>query len=118
MVARSLRTRLTLALAATAAALALASCGRPTGDFDRARPSALHDDVLPAIGRFSAETKRNEPVSRFNLTDDERELRDRAFAFTRAPHLGDWWLDTLVEGQRTRVLPILDPDFDPTRYYG
>lgn len=96
--------------------LSVAACGRPTGDFGRARPSALHDDVLPAIGSVAA-TIREEPVSAFNLTDDERELRDRAWAFVRPPHVGDWWLEPLVEGQRTRILPVLDPRFDPRRYY-
>jgi hypothetical protein len=100
-----------------AAALLLSACGRPTGDFGRARPSTLHDAVLPEIGRRIAEGHRGEPVSRFNLTDDERELGDRAFAFVRPPHLGDWWLETLVEGQRTRILPTVDPGFDPRRYY-
>jgi hypothetical protein len=103
-------------LLALALVLPLAACGRPTGDFGRAAPSVLHDDLLPAVGGLIAEERRKEPVSDLNLTDDERELRDRAFAFVRAPHLGDWWLDTLVEGQRTRVLPTIDPDFDPNRY--
>lgn len=102
--------------ACAAAVVALAACGRPTGDFGRARPSVIHDDLMPAAGAVLARS-REEPVSGFNLTDDERELRDRAFAFVRSPHLGDWWLDTLVEGQRTRILPVIDPDFDTGRYY-
>ncbi len=35
----------------------------------------------------------------------------------RAPQLGDWWQDQLVEQQRTRLSPIVDPSFDPRRYY-
>ncbi len=97
-------------------ALGLAACGRPTGDFGRARPSALHDDLLPAAGAAIAR-RYGEPVSAFNLTDDERELRDRAWTFVRPPHAGDWWMATEVEGQRTRVSPVADPGFDPARYY-
>ena len=97
------------------AAACLAAC-RPTGDFGRARPSTINDDILPLAGKLAA-TLREEPVSWFRMTDDEEILRDRAWAFVRPPHVGDWWLGTLVEGQRTRILPELDPRFDRTRYY-
>lgn len=89
------------------ALVTVAACGRPTGDFGRAEPSFLHDTLLPAAGNLVASQVRKEPVSGFPLTDDERELRSRAWAFVRAPHVRDWWLDTLVEGERTRILPIL-----------
>ncbi len=89
------------------AMITVAACGRPTGDFGRAEPSFLHDTLLPAAGDLMAVQARKEPVSGFPLTDDEIELRNRAWAFVRAPHARDWWLDTLVEGERTRILPIL-----------
>ncbi len=87
--------------------IAVTACGRPTGDFGRAEPSFLHDTLLPVAGSLVASQARKEPVSAFPLTDDEIELRDRAWAFVRAPHVRDWWLDTLVEGERTRILPVL-----------
>ncbi|MCM5558614.1 hypothetical protein [Pleomorphomonas sp. JP5] len=87
--------------------LAVTACGRPTGDFGRAEPSFLHDTLLPTAGNLVAEHVRKEPVSGFPLTDDEIELRNRVWAFVRAPHVRDWWLDSLVEGERTRILPIL-----------
>lgn len=90
--------------------VAVAACGRPTGDFGRAAPSFLHDTLLPVAGDLIASQARKEPVSAFPLTDDEIELRNRAWAFVRAPHARDWWLDTLVEGERTRILPILKGD--------
>lgn len=90
-------------------AAVLAGC-RPTGDFGRAKPSVIHDTVLPKIGNLAA-TLREEPTSGFNYTDDEGELRDRAWGFIRAPHVRDWWVDLLTEGQRTRVLPMLDDGF-------
>lgn len=85
----------------------LTACGRPTGDFGRAEPSYLHDTILPSLGDVVAEKRRAEPVSDLPMTDDEIELRDRAWNFVRAPHVRDWWLDTLVEGERTRILPML-----------
>lgn len=87
--------------------ITVTACGRPTGDFGRAEPSFLHDTILPAAGSLVALQARKEPVSGFPLTDDEIELRNRAWAFVRAPHVRDWWLDTLVEGERTRILPVL-----------
>ena len=87
--------------------ITVTACGRPTGDFGRAEPSFLHDTLLPVAGNLVASQARKEPVSGFPLTDDEIELRNRAWAFVRAPHVRDWWLDTLVEGERTRILPVL-----------
>ena len=95
-------------------ALAVTACGRPTGDFGRAEPSFLHDTLLPTAGNLTAEYVRKEPFSGFPLTDDEIELRNRAWAFVRAPHVRDWWLDSLVEGERTRILPILKGDDAPS----
>ena len=94
------------------ALVSLCACGRPTGDFGRAEPSFLHDTVLPLAGSFAA-VQRKEPYSAFPLTDDEIELRDRAWGFVRAPHARDWWLDTLVEGERTRILPMLKGEAPP-----
>jgi hypothetical protein len=88
-----------------AAALATA-CGRPVGDFGRAEPSYLHDTLLPRVGENRA-WWRDEPKSSLPHTTDERELNDRAWNFARAPHVADWWLDSLVEGERTRILPML-----------
>lgn len=84
----------------------MAGCGRPTGDFGRAQPSFLHDSILPVVGRAGV-ILREDPYSGFPMTDDELLLRDRAWAFVRAPHVRDWWFDTLVEGERIRLLPVL-----------
>ena len=58
--------------------LGLAACGRPTGDFERAEPSLLHDRVLPFGGDVVAAYGRREQVSSFRRTDREETLRDRA----------------------------------------
>src|SRR5690606_7552578 len=36
------------------ACLAVAGCARPTGDFGRAAPSVLHDELMPALGTARA----------------------------------------------------------------
>jgi hypothetical protein len=96
--------------------LAVAGCARPTGDFGRAQPGLLHDDVMPAIGSTRAQLAK-EPVSRLNLADEEREMRDRIWRFLVAPHAHDWFSDTAVELQRTRISGPLDHKFEPRRYY-
>lgn len=95
----------------------LAGCGRPTGDFGRAEPSFLHDRVMPAAGDLVAEWDRREVVSDFNRTDREGTLRDRAWSLVRAPHVRDWFGETLVEFERTRIVPPIDWAFEPKGYY-
>ena len=95
----------------------LAGCGRPTGDFGRAEPSVLHDRVMPAAGALVAEWDRREVVSDFNRTDREGTLRDRAWGLVRAPHVRDWFGETLVEFERTRIVPEIDYAFEPKGYY-
>ncbi|MER2604443.1 MAG: hypothetical protein ABTQ29_01270 [Siculibacillus sp.] len=98
-------------------ALGLAGCGRETGDFGRAKRNTFDDAVVPAGGDLVARHGRGELVSDFNRTDREGTLRDRAWALVRAPHAEDWFGATLVEFQRTRVLPEIDSRFDPSGYY-
>ncbi|WP_404405539.1 hypothetical protein [Pelagibacterium halotolerans] len=94
----------------------LAACARPVGDFGRARPSVLHDDIMPEIGDGLA-SARGEPVSDFNLTDQEREMHNRVWRFLVAPHTRDWFYDTAVELQRTRISGATDTQFSADRYY-
>lgn len=94
----------------------LAACTRPTGDFDRARPSVIHDQVMPAAGEQAARL-RGDPVSKFNLTDDERLLRDRGWTLIRPPWTKDWIGGTMVELSRTRVLPEVEGRVPPDLYY-
>lgn len=94
----------------------LVGCARPTGDFGRAAPSVLHDEILPTIGASRAAAD-GEPVSDFNLTDQEREMHDRVWRFLIAPHTRDWFFDTAVEWQRTRLAGTVDTQFLADRYY-
>ncbi|TBW41000.1 hypothetical protein EYW49_02260 [Siculibacillus lacustris] len=100
-----------------AAVLGLAGCGRATGDFGRAERNVVDDSWLPALGDQIARHGRGELVSDFNRTDREGVLRDRAWSLVRPPHARDWFGASLVEWQRTRILPTVDPRFDPDGYY-
>lgn len=112
-----LKHRLIRGLAAATALALLAGCtARPTGDFGRAQPGVLHDEILPTLGASRA-AAHGEPVSDFNLTDEEREMHDRVWRFLVAPHANDWFYDTAVELQRTRLASNLDTSFVVDRYY-
>ncbi len=98
-------------------AMALVACSpRPVGDFGRAAPSVLHDQLLPKMGERRAQG-RHEPVSNFNQTDQEREMHDRTWRFLIAAHGRDWTFDHSVELQRTRLGPARDYTFTTDRYY-
>jgi hypothetical protein len=98
-------------------AAALAGCvARPVSDFGRARPSFTHDTAMPAVGGVAASI-RKEPVSNFNMTDQEREMHNRTWRFVSAPHSKDWLFDSAVELQRTRLTSATDFHFTEERYY-
>lgn len=98
------------------ASLATACVSRPVGDFGRAQPGVMHDQVMPYIGSKIA-ANRQEPVSNLNQTDQEREMHDRTWRFLVAAHSRDWMFDTTVELQRTRIGPAKDHKYTPERYY-
>ncbi|MDP1730332.1 MAG: hypothetical protein Q8L54_03965 [Devosia sp.] len=95
---------------------ATAACARPVGDLGRAQPGVLHDEILPTIGKTRAELA-GEPVSKFNLTDQEREMHDRVWRFLVAAHAYDWFYDVSAELQRIRLSGARDHKFKPDRYY-
>jgi hypothetical protein len=92
------------------------ACARPLGDFGRPRDSIIHDELLPGLGKARAHLG-GEPVSAFNLTDQEKEMHDRVWRFLVAPHASDWFMDFAVELQRTRIAGALDRNFKIDRYY-
>ena len=103
-------------LGAIALALVLSGCARPTGDFGRAEINPLHDVAMPIAGVARA-TAAGEPVSSFNLTDEEQEMRDRVWRYLVSPRASSWFRDTVVELQRTRIVPTTDKGMRPQRYY-
>jgi hypothetical protein len=104
-----------IAAAAMLIAVSLAACTRPTGDFDRARPSVIHDKLMPAAGDEVARL-RGDPVSKFNYTNDEKLMRNRGWTLIRPPWTKDWIGGTMVELSRTRVLPEVEGRVPPDLY--
>lgn len=104
-----------LLLPVLGAAVLLAGCSRPAGDFDRAKPSVIHDTIMPEAGKLAARV-RKEPVSEFILTDDEKLLRDLGWGLIRPPWTKDWIGGTKVELTRTRLLPEKDGKVPVTLY--
>jgi hypothetical protein len=84
-------------------ALAAAGCVE-TGDFGRPKPSIWNDVVLPTTGSVSAQV-RGEAISSFTYTDDEKEMRDRAWRFLMPAHERSWFATILSNLARTRILP-------------
>lgn len=83
----------------------LAAACVETGDFGRPRPSLWNDVALPATGSIAARL-RGEPVSSYVFTDDEDELRRRAWRFVMPAHERSFFERQLAELVRTRVLPV------------
>ncbi len=91
--------------AAIALASALAGCNQGhTGDFGRRADNVVTNTVLPKAGLFSA-WARGEMVSLYPFTDDEIELRDRAWRFLMPSHDKAYLQMKLAELSYTRVLP-------------
>lgn len=99
------------------AGLAAGCVARPVGDLGRAAPSFTHDTAMPVVGDFVAR-QRKEAVSNFNKTDQETEMHNRVWRFLVAAHAKDWFYDTAVELQRTRLTGATDLSFKVDRYYG
>lgn len=95
--------------------LTLSACVQ-TGDFGRPKRSVWNDVVLPAAGSTAARA-REEPVSRFPFTDDEVELRDRAWRFLMPAEERSWFERALADLLRHRVLPASAGIGDRTAYY-
>jgi hypothetical protein len=93
------------AAAAASLCLALAAC-QPghTGDFGRRADNVVTNTVLPQAGLFSA-WARGEAVSLYPFTDDEIELRDRAWRFLMPAYDKANLQARLAELSYTRVLP-------------
>ena len=101
-------------IVATIVLLLLAGCARPVGDFGRAEPGVVNDQVMPAVGTLRAQLN-GEPVSSFNKTDEEVEMADRIWRFMTSGRTRDWFYDVAAEWRRTRLWPGVK--FDTDRYY-
>ena len=72
----------------------LGGCGTPNTDFGEVRPSLVHDDIHDWVG--STAIAPHVPSS-FELTDDERALRDLAFPLIEPPYDRQRWDNVLRE---------------------
>jgi hypothetical protein len=93
----------------------LASCS-PSGDFGRPQPSVWNEVILPSAGDFSSYW-RGVPTSPFAYTDDEFELRDRAWRFVMPAHERHIFERHIAEMVRTRLVPATWTLEDETSYY-
>jgi hypothetical protein len=82
-------------LAALSIAAMLAACA-PNGDFGEVRPLLVSDGMHDWLGRDAAGGRPTWPSS-FEFTDDERQLRDLAFALIEAPYDRQQWYSVARE---------------------
>lgn len=81
-------TRAFLVISIALPGIALSGCAG--GDLGRTRPSALNDDMHRWIG-VEAVNSIGRRSSQFQLTDNERLLRDLAYPFIEPPHSRPAW---------------------------
>ena len=91
-----------LALPAILSSLLLAGC--TTGDLGRPRPSIFSDQIAPAMGEWSARL-RGEASSWFHLTDDEQQMRARAWRLVMPTHERSIFESQLSALAHARILP-------------
>ncbi len=91
-----------LALPAILSSLLLAAC--TTGDLGRPRPSIFCDQFAPAMGEWSARM-RGEASSWFHLTDDEQQMRARAWRLVMPAHELSTFESQLSALAHARILP-------------
>jgi hypothetical protein len=100
-------------VAALAGATLLGGCAL-NGDFGRVRPELVTDDMHDWVGREAVGSIGGEP-SEFRLTDNERRLRDLAYALIQPPYDRNRWNSVFaeygLEGPRDGA------PFDPTAYW-
>ncbi|WP_376988518.1 hypothetical protein [Bosea sp. R86505] len=97
--------RLAGGTAARAAALSLLlATGACTGDLGRPRQDIISQVLAPQVGFWSA-TLRGEAASHFRFTDDEEQLRDRAWRFVMPGHERSVFQAQTAALAHSRILP-------------
>lgn len=97
-------------------ALILTACTATDGDLGRPRPTVWSQIMAPEAGFWSA-TARGEQASYFRLTDDEEQMRDRAWRFIMpaSPH-------SVFQGEvsnlaHSRIVPVANQSTDVSDYF-
>jgi hypothetical protein len=93
----------------------LAAC-QETGDFGRPLETTWTSSIMPSIGHHTARM-RGEPASTFALTDDESELRARAFRFLMPAQDTDILSTQLKHFAQKRLIPASLGSFDERSYF-
>lgn len=83
--------------------LSVAAC--TAGDFGRPRPGVWNDVIGPELGFWSAKA-RGEAASPFHLTDDEEQLRDRAWRFIMPASERSYFERQVSDLAYKRILPV------------
>lgn len=86
------------------------------GDFGRVRDSLVNDDIHSWVGREAARSA-GAPVSAYNLTENERTLRDLAFPLIEPPYDRQRWDSVLYEYGIKHSLRREVWNFDRSAYY-
>jgi hypothetical protein len=105
--------RAALILASFALSAALGGCAG--GDLGRTRPSALNDDMHRWIGA-EAVNSVGKNGSAFQLSENERLLRDLAYPFIEPPHSRPAWKTVFGDYQRLPAPWRQEVVFDRTAY--
>jgi hypothetical protein len=84
------------------------------GDFNRIRPELVGDNMHDWVGRDAAVAVGG-PVSEFRTTDQERDLRDRAYALIEPPYNRGRW-DSVFREYGFFNDPENPKPFDRTEY--
>jgi hypothetical protein len=95
--------------------LAVTLGGCSGGDFGRVRASASSDDMHRWIGA-EATASVGKPASKFQLTDNERLLRDLAYPLIEPPHSRPAWKGVFGEYDPIPSPWRQKPRFDRTAY--
>jgi hypothetical protein len=78
---------------ALAAVSLLGGCGTPNGDFGEVQPYLVGDNVHDWVGPYAT----GSVPSKFDLTDDERALRDLSYSLIEAPYERQQWYSVAAE---------------------
>jgi hypothetical protein len=87
----------------------LGGCGTINGDFGEVRPTLVRDDIHDWVGPYASARA----PSKFELTDDERQLRDLAYPLIEPPYNRQQWYS--IAGEYGVVRPARWA-FDRTTY--
>ena len=96
---------------AFAALLLFGGCGTPNTDFGEVRSTLVSDGMHDWIGPYASAGRK---ASSFELTDDERALRDLAYPLIDPPYDRQQWYS--VAGEYGLYRPARSPAFDRTAY--